>query len=222
MRIVEINELFCWRTTLRQYGPRACRAEYGIIPVKFLDCCSLLMTSQAPFFDPYERSCHLRKDLTCTAISLLKVAGLVPAPTASAENRCISRHRVRTNPGSPRAACQCLGVPNSSVKNPGAVSFHHPPLSAPAEVCKTGHPSIPASSTPNISCSGEATAQLLALALRQSLNISPLIITFARNSSFKRCIRLVSEEQLHRGKITALWKRFPRCSDHTAQNVLLR
>lgn len=60
-----------------------------------------------------------------------------------------------------------------------------------------------------------------AAALRQSLNILSLIIIFTRNSSFKCCVWLESEEQLHRGKIKALWKCFQRSCDNTEQNAFL-
>lgn len=53
------------RTVLRVYELRTSRDECEVFPIKFVDWYSLLMPSQAPFFDPYERTCHSRTDLIC-------------------------------------------------------------------------------------------------------------------------------------------------------------
>lgn len=61
----------------------------------------------------------------------LEVAEPAPAPTAKAENLCISWQHIRTNPTFPRVPCQWLGVHSSSAKNPSAL-FPWAPPSGPA------------------------------------------------------------------------------------------
>lgn len=134
----------------------------------------------------------------------LEVAEPAPAPTAKAENLCISWQHIRTNPTFPRVPCQWLGVHSSSAKNPSALCFHEPlPLDQQTSLPFNLQTRLPFNSclihNERLLCrKGHFTAT--ATALRQSLNILSLIIIFTRNSSFKRCIWLASEEQLHRGK----------------------
>lgn len=201
MRIVEINALFLLngRTVFREYELRTRRAQCEAFPIKFLDLYSLLMPPQAPFFDPYERTCHSRTDLICTKGLTPWAAEPAPAPAAEAENLCISRHHIRTNPGFPRAPCQWLGVQGSSVKNvsssPSLCSSRSLQTRLPFNSCLMH--------TKRLLCR-KGHFRATATALRQALNILSLVIIFTRNSSFKRCVWLASEEQLQRGKIKAL------------------